>query len=151
MPIVIDLTPSGPLKRQIIDLAFGDCAMAGYEFGRTPEEINDALLRLNSMMAEWPFNLLGFTMPDYGVGSGEESSGIVMEALNPVASHLALRICPMMGASLSPEAQANLKAAMARLHALVATVPMMPMRNAPRGAGNRSGFGPFINEVVESA
>jgi hypothetical protein len=30
---------SGPPKRQIIELAFGDIGSAGYEFGRTPDVV----------------------------------------------------------------------------------------------------------------
>jgi hypothetical protein len=43
--VTLTLGTAGPPKRQIIELAFGDIGSAGYEFGRTPEEVNDALLR----------------------------------------------------------------------------------------------------------
>jgi hypothetical protein len=66
--VTLTLSTAGPPKRQIIELAFGDIGSAGYEFGRTPEEINDALLRLNALMREYPFSTLGFNQPAYGVG-----------------------------------------------------------------------------------
>lgn len=150
MTITLTLGTSGPLKRDIIELAFGELAMAGYEFGRTPDEIRDALLRLNAMMREWPFSTLGYQQPDYGNGSAEDVSGVDPQWLNVIASKLALRIAPAFGASMSPDAKANLATAMSLLQAGAATIPTMPLaRNTPRGAGNRGGFGTFINETAD--
>jgi hypothetical protein len=150
MPITLDLTETGVPKRQIIELAFGEAGSAGYEFGRTAEEVNDALLRLNAMMAEYPFSTLAYEQPTYGVGNPDEASGIPIQYLNVVASKLALRISPAMGATMSPEAKANLAMAMSQLNAAAASIPTMPMgNNVPRGSGYRSGFGPYINEAYE--
>lgn len=148
---MVTLTLStGPPKRQIYELAFGDIGSAGYEFGRTPEEINDAALRLIALMREYPFSTLGFNFPDYGVGSPEELSGIADEWLSVVAAKLALRICPMMGASMSPEAKANLASGMALLNASAATVPTMPYQHGtPRGAGAKWPQNPFIAESAD--
>src|SRR4029078_8220495 len=104
MPITINIHEEGPSKRQIIEMAFGEIGSAGYEFGRTPEEVADALMRLNAMMAEWETMRginLGFEHPDYGIGNADNLSGITHDALNIVALYLALRICPMMGAAMS--------------------------------------------------
>jgi hypothetical protein len=60
--VTLTLGSPSPPKRQIIELAFGDIGSAGYEFGRTPEEISDALLRLNAMMREYPFSTLGYML-----------------------------------------------------------------------------------------
>lgn len=147
--VTLTLSTTGPPKRQVIELAFGDIGSAGYEFGRTPEEVNDAMLRLIALMREHPFSTLGFNFPAYGVGLPEELSGIPDQWLSVVAAKLALRICPMMGATMSPEAKANLASGMALLNASAATIPTMPMAaNTPRGAGSKR-FGPFIDENVE--
>lgn len=146
--VTLTLSTAGPPKRQIIELAFGDIGSAGYEFGRTPEEVNDALLRLNALAREYPFSTLNYNQPTYGVGRPEELSGIPDEWLSVVAAKLALRICPMMGATMSPEAKANLASGLALLNASAATVPTMPFaRGTPRGAGNeRALLNPFIVE-----
>src|SRR5262245_51844070 len=131
MPIYIDIATSGPAKRQIIEMAFSEAGSAGYEFGRTPEETTDALLRLNAMMAEWKEMRgidLGYDQPPYGVGNPDGLSGIPFETMNAVASHLALRICPMMGATLGPEARGNLSRSLRLLEAHYAAVPTMPMQ-----------------------
>jgi hypothetical protein len=150
MPIIIDISDEGPPKRAIIEMAFSDAGSAGYEFGRTPEEIADALSRLNAMMAEWLAYRgidLGYDQPHYGVGSADELSGIPHAALNAVAAHLALRICPMMGAGLSAEAKGNLARSLVLLESHYATIVPMPLAtNTPRGIGaeHYTGAGPFI-------
>jgi hypothetical protein len=155
MPIIIDIAEDGPPKRQIIEMAYSECAMAGYEFGRAAEEITDALARLNAMMAEWKTFKgidLGYDQPHYGVGNPDGLSGIPHEALNVVASYLALRIAPMMGAALSAEAKGNLARALSLLEAHYAQIPTMPMAaNTLRGAGRGAGlyYGPFINHTAE--
>lgn len=148
--VTLTLGNPSPPKRQIVELAFGEIGSAGYEFGRTPEEVNDALLRLNAMMREHPFSTLDYAQPTYGVGSPDELSGVPDEYLNVVASKLALRLCPAMGATLSPEARGNLTSSMALLNAAAATIPTMPIAaQTPRGAGARWGFGPFIAESAD--
>jgi hypothetical protein len=102
MTITLTLSADGPPKRQLIELALGEIGSAGYEFGRTPEEVADALLRLNALMREWPYNQLGYQQPDYGLGDPNDASGIPFEAMNGVAAALALRIAPVMGATPSP-------------------------------------------------
>lgn len=147
MTITLTLDPAGPTKREIIELAFGDCAMAGYEFGRTAEEVADAQDRLNALMYEWPFSTLGFVHSDYGTGLPDESSGIPFDTLNVVAARLALRIAPMMGKSLPLEAKANLARGMALLHARAATIPASDFAsNTLAGAGTR-GMGTFLRPL----
>lgn len=154
MPIIIDIAEQGPPKRQIVELAFSECAMAGYEFGRTPEEVADALTRLNAMMAEWLTMRgldLGYEQPPYGVGNPDVLSGIPHAALNTVASYLALRIAPMMGAQLSPEAKGNLARSLMLLESHYAHVPTMPRDpQTPKGAGRVGVYsGPYFHETAE--
>jgi len=156
MPIVLDLSQDGPPKRHIIELAFSECAMAGYEFGRTPEEVNDALLRLNGMMAEWKALRgidLGYDQPDQGVGTADELSGIPLEAMNVIASFLALRIAPMMGAALSSEAKGNLVRSLVLLEAhYFDPTPMPHDAYTPAGAGNHNMLlGPFMADLTSTA
>lgn len=150
MAVTLALTSDGPPKRQIIELAFGEIGIAGYEFSLTPEMINDALLRLNALMREWPYNLLKYEQPTYGVGSADEGSGISFEYLNAVSAALALRTAPVLGATLSTEAKANLAKAVSVLHAQIATIPTMPRApHTPRGMGGRVYSGPYIEETYK--
>jgi len=149
MSIEIPL-PGGVAKRTLIEMAFNKCTMAGYEFGRTAEEVNDAQRELNAMMFEHPFSALGFVQPDYGDGNPDELSGIPNDTISAVAFELALRLAPNMGKSLSPEATVARQKSMALLHAKAATIPTMPYQShTVRGAGAKSPLGgPFIEEVA---
>lgn len=122
MSIVLSL-PTGRPKRDIIEVAFDDCGLAGYEFDRTPEEQTMALRKLNALMLEWPWNRLGYVQPTYGVGQAEEPSGLDDKHVNTVAQYLALRIAPGIGVTLAPEQRATLARSFATLQAEVATVP----------------------------
>jgi hypothetical protein len=154
--VILDISDAGPPKRMIVEQAFSECAMAGYEFGRTPEEVNDALARLNGMMAEWKVMRgidLGYDQPPYGVGNADELSGIPIWTLNTVASHLALRVAPMMGAALTGEAKGNLSRSLRLLEAHYACIERMPRDSfTPRGLGEmhrRLYYGPFVDDAQE--
>lgn len=112
---ILTISDSGPLKRDIIEMAFEECGSAGYEFERDPEEVKSALRKLNAMMREWPWNTLGYVQGDYAEGQPAEFSGIPEHALSAVSGYLALRIAPAMGASLSPE----MKSTLSRSYSLV--------------------------------
>jgi hypothetical protein len=142
MTITLSL-PRGKLKAEILDLAFDDCGMAGYEFERTPEEQSNALRKLNAMMLEQPWAQLGYRQPTYGAGLPEESSGIPDFAFNTVAQYLALRIAPGMGASLAPEQAKTLSRSLLTMQAELATPPTTSLPgNTVRGSG-RGAFGGF--------
>src|SRR5436190_8867525 len=156
MPITITIAEDGPAKRHIIEMAFSEIGAAGYEFGRTPEEVTDALQRLNAMMAEWLTMRgidLGYIQPPYGVGEADTLSGIPHDAMNTVASYLALRICPIMGATMSGESKGSLARSLYLLEAHYSAVPSMPFAaNTPRGAGSEHPSGwthPFIQETAD--
>lgn len=137
MTVILNI-PAGRIKRDIIELAFDDCGLAGYEFDRTPEEQNMALRKLNAMMLEWPWSQLGYAQPTYGVGRAEDASGLPDEAVNAVAQYLALRIAPGIGNTLSPEQRASMARSLQTMQAQIAVVPVMRQRaNTPLGSGRR--------------
>jgi hypothetical protein len=99
MTILVTVDPGGPTKGAIIDLMFGDLGINDYDADETVK----ALLRLNAMMREHPWSLLGYEQPDYGAGLTTDESGIVDDALLAVASNLAIVVAPTKGKTLSPE------------------------------------------------
>ncbi len=137
MTIVLAI-PAGRPKREILELAFDDCGLAGYEFDRTPEEQSMALRKLNAMMAEHPWSLLRYNQPDYGSGLAEGASGIPDFAINTVAQYLALRIAPGIGISLPPEQRATMARSLMTLQSELAAVPTVALPgNTVRGSGHR--------------
>lgn len=143
---VVSVTDTGVKKRDIIEMMFEECGSAGYEFERTPEELSSALRKLNAMMAEWPFDLLGYIQPEYSPGNPEDLTGVASKYNQVIALQLALRFAPNMGASLSPESRAALARSMALLSAETATITGSKIVSAVSGAGNRSRL-PFIHEA----
>lgn len=135
---ILNTNDGGPKKRDIIEMAFEDCGSAGYEFGRTPEEVASALRKLNALMAEWleAGIDINYNQPDYGAGDPEEGSGIPLSAMNAAASFLALRIAPQMGQALPGEQRTNMAMAYNRLLSSTYQMGTMPFRRRePRGAG----------------
>lgn len=137
MPITLSLPAGGKLKSDILDLAFDDCGAAGFAFDRTPEEQSAALRKLNALMLERPWSLLGYRQPTYGAGLPEEQSGIPDFAFNTVAQYLALRIAPGMAVTLSPEASRAMARSLTTLQGELASVPTMGLPgNTVRGSGH---------------
>ena len=149
--VAIVLGSSGTPKRNILEIAFENCGSAGFEFERTPEEYNSALRKLNVMMYEWPWNLLNFNQPTYGAGVVDDLSGIPNDTIGAVAMTLALRIAPTMGATLSPEASAELVRARSIVEANYSVIPTQYLGDdTVVGAGNRTRFYPYYNETPAS-
>lgn len=149
----------GPLKRDIVQLAFEECGQAGYEFELTPEEYGSALRRLNAMMYEWADRKgygidLGYNFPNPGTnGNGEDESGIPNGTIAVVSSYLARRIAPGIGKTMGVEATAALAASFSLLRSGYATIPVMQLaRQTPRGAGNKRAWAgtPFFTAPIAS-
>lgn len=140
--ITLSLPRGGKLKSDILDLAFDDCGAAGFAFDRTPEEQSAALRKLNALMLEQPWSLLGYAQPPYGAGLPEEQSGIPDFALNTVAQYLALRIAPGMAVTLSPEAMRAMGRSLLTMQSQLATIPTTQLPgNTVRGSGStRTGY-----------
>lgn len=145
MPVVLTLPASGRTKRDIVEMMREFCGQAGFEFELSPEEVASDVRLLQTMMAEWPWNLTGYAI---GNGLPEEPSGLADEDVSAVFMELALRRAPGLGKSLSPEARTAIgasKSALTARYASILTQPLAP--NTVRGAGatwfSRS---PFINE-----
>ncbi len=130
--------PSGPTNKEMIDLAYLGIAMSDAMFGRTPEEYNSAGMLLRAMMAEWPFNLLGFIQED---GAGlriEEESGIARTYAQAVALSLAERLAPAIGKTMAPEAKKRLARSYSFLCGAVADIPRAYYADGTiMGAGQR--------------
>lgn len=144
-----------PSKRTIIQLAYEEMGMAGYEFEISPEEEASALRRLQIMMAELEDEeniALGYYYIPNGYGSGDELSGIPAGAVNAVATLLAFRLAPSQGKAMSGESKAALSRAMTTLRGKYTTIPSMLLgRQTIRGAGSRWGrgwYGPFFRTPV---
>lgn len=146
----------GWTKRQIIDEAFSELALQGYEFDITPEEQQTALRRLDTMMATWDGLgiRVGYLLPSSPDESNiDADSGLPDYAVETTYLHLAMRIAAGFGKQLSADtkrsASEGYKALMAR-----AAMPRQQQFSGtlPVGAGNRSfpTRGPFYPPPCDS-
>lgn len=138
---VTAVTPTTTTKRTIVNMAFEEIGLAGYEFDATPEEQFSALRRLDALMAEWRSTSLdiGYNFPAaIGTGDLDDVSNIPDTALNAVVTSLALRICPAIGKTLSVESRQAYAQAMSALRTAYAIpVERALPRSTPRGIGNK--------------
>lgn len=148
-----NLGPSTSTKRQIVEMAYEECSLAGYEFNLTPEEIFSGLRKLDAEMAEWRASSrdVGYNFPaSFGGGDLDDYSGIPDAAITGAAISLAMAIAPAMGKAMSAETRARISKSMATIRAMCARTPREQQwaRGTVAGAGNRwsrYGYGsPFM-------
>lgn len=130
-------------KRELIADAFGAFGLANYVFDLTPEQMQDALRRLDSMMGQWETQgvYLGYVLPATpGASDLDDDSGIPVQANEAVSLNLARRLAPTIGKALSAETILQAGAAYRALLGKrgVQRMPEMQMpANMPSGAGNK--------------
>lgn len=155
MTITVTVDPGGVQKGFIIERAREFCGTAGYDFGEiTPEEQASHLNELDMMMAESPWDGLGYNFSTYGAGLPEDASGLANSSISAVSKYLGLRIAPGIGKNLSPAANAALTRSYNLLFAQAATIPRMPRpRTTPRGMGNQwwQPWRPYIDDCTTEA
>ena len=130
-------------KGQIIAEAFGELALANFDFDITPEEEAAACRKLNAMMATWSVQglHLGFHMnADGSAADLDEPSGLQMYAIEAVVQNLAVRLAASKGKILPISTKANAKAAFDAVMSKVASEQVQQQQLAagtPRGAGRK--------------
>ncbi len=133
--------PSTSTKRQIVEMAYEECSLAGYEFNVTPQELFSGLRKLDALMAQWRQSSkdLNYNFPaKFGDGDLEDYSGIPDAAVNGAAISLAMAIAPAMGKQMSAESRGRLSKAMTVISALGAQRVCQGWgRSTVAGAGNR--------------
>lgn len=138
MTTILPIT-AGPLKGEIVAMAYDEIGIAGTEFDRSADETIVALRRLDALMLDWKAQGidLGYVAPDYGAGNAGDASGILPADMNTVALGLAIRLAPTIGQQISTETRGAFARSFALLQARYATIPERAMpRGTARGAGN---------------
>ena len=130
-------------KRQLIADAFGELALASYDWDITPEEELAALRRLNAMLATWSMQglHLGYHQnASATVADLDEPSGLALYAVEAVVQHLAIRIAASKGKTLPTSTKTAAKTAWDALLSKVASEQVGQQQLAsgtPRGAGRK--------------
>jgi hypothetical protein len=130
-------------KQQIIEQAFAELALAGFTFDLSPEQLENALRNLDTMMAAWGSVgiSLGYLLPANPDDSSlDDATGIPDSAIEGVYMNLAQKLAAARGKTLTAETKLAAKkgydallGAAARAQARAAPMP----NTMPRGAGNK--------------
>lgn len=132
-------------KRQIIEMAYEECSLAGYEFNLTPEELSSGLRKLDALMARWKAaskDLLYNFPAIFGEGDLDELSGVPDAAVEGAAMTLAMALAPAMGKAMTAESRARLSSAMSAISTMCAKPAVQGWsRSTIAGAGNRHRYG----------
>lgn len=146
----------GWTKRQFVTQAFEEVGLAAYVFDLTPEQLQSALRRLDSMMASWNAKgiRLGYPIPANPQNSDlDEETNVPDSANEAVYLNLGIRIAPGFGKTLAPETKASAKMSYDTLLSLAAMPPEQQLPGTmPSGAGNkpwRTYDNPFLNRPVD--
>lgn len=123
-------------KLAIIQQALGEIGLGTYVFDPSPEQLQDALVRLDRLAAMW--DGIGIRK-GYSLGSDiSAESGLPDTAIDPFAVLLAIRLAPGYGKQVSPELRI---AALQSKNALMVTNNVIPRMvypgTLPIGVGNR--------------
>lgn len=144
-------------KRLIVNKAFGDLALAGYVFDLTPDEIQDAILSLDAMMASWEtYGIrIGYSATlDPENADPDQDSGIPDWANKAAYKNLAIDLAASFGKAVPPSLAVAAKSAYDGMLGLIAANPpqMQYKGNLPIGAGwkrNNYNGGPFVAPPVD--
>jgi len=146
----------GWTKRQFVTQAFEEFGLASYVFDLTPEQLQSALRRLDTMIAAW--NALGIRL-GYPLPSSPQDSDLDEQTNVPDSSNEAHlhHLANQTGTSYGQEVHADTKATAKESYNTLLSRAAMPMEQQlpstmPAGAGNkpwRVYDNPFIRPPVD--
>lgn len=129
-------------KRQLVEEAYAELALAGYEFDLSPDEMEAGLRRLDSLMATWDaFGIqIGYAIGTPSDSDLDQDAGIPLYACEAVYLALAIRLAPGKGKAIPSSTMRNHKAAYDALVSRLASSQVQEQQLAsgtPRGAGRK--------------
>lgn len=133
-------------KRQIIEEAFAELALAGYVFDLSPEVMQRALRRLDTMMATWQAKgvsvgyVVGLTPDNSDL---DQDSGLPLVATEAVYMSLAVRMAAGEGKALPPS---TLRATAEAVNALHSHIARGAVRQQQMRAGTPMGASPYYGD-----
>ena len=126
-------------KRELVNEAFAELALAGHQFDLEPEEMQTALRRMDAMVAAWEAKgiRIGYALPSGPSSSDlDDASGIPDAAVQAVFLGLAVQLAPGFGKTLPPETRKSARDAYDALLIAAAQPPEQQLTsNLPMGAG----------------
>jgi hypothetical protein len=146
----------GWTKGQFINQAFDEIGLASYVFDLSPEQLQTALRRLDTMMAAW--NALGIRL-GYPLPSSPEDSDLDEEtnvpdsAYEAIYTNLGIKLAPSFGKQVMPETKITAKESYNTLLSKAAMPQEQQLPGTmPAGAGKKSWRmydNPFLRRPVD--
>jgi hypothetical protein len=131
----------GYSKRQFVTAAFEEIGLASYVFDLQPEQLQSALRRLDSMMADWNGKgiRLGYPIPGSPQFSDIDAQSEVPDSANEaIITNLAVKIAPGYGKQVMPDTKATAKETYnTLLSRAAAPLEQQLPGTMPSGAGNK--------------
>jgi hypothetical protein len=128
-------------KAELIQEAYNELALAGYEFDLTPEEMQAGLRRLDTMLATWNGKgiHLGYPLPSSpGTSALDQDSNLPDWAVEAVYLNLAIRMAPGNGKLIAQDTRTSARSGYDLLLSRAAMPPEQQFKPLmPAGAGNR--------------
>lgn len=131
----------GWTKQQIVGHAFTELGLASYFFNITPQELQDAVQRLDSMIASWDAQGIQIS---YNLSSLPENSSLNTDSGLPdianeaVFLSLAIALAPSYGIAVSMETKVAARKAYHAMLTAIFKVPKLKYRSdMPVGSGNK--------------
>ncbi len=146
----------GYSKRQFVTAALEEIGIASYSFDVSPEQLESALRRLDSMIAAWNALgiRLGYPLPSSPQDSDlDEQTNVPDSSNEAIYTNLAIKLAPSYGKQVMPDTKATAKESYNTLLSRAA----MPMEQQmpstmPSGSGNkpwRVYDNPFLRPPVD--
>jgi hypothetical protein len=142
-------------KRQYVTAALEELGIASYVFDLDADQIEAAVRRLDSMMAEWNGRgiRIGYPLPDSpGSTDIDAEAGTPDSAHDAILTNLAIRLAPSYGKQVAVETKTTARHALNTLLARAAFPSEMQLPSSlPSGAGNKGQtFTPEPDEPITS-
>ena len=129
-------------KREFVNAAFEEIGLAAYVYDLTPDQLQAALRKLDSMMATWNSKgiKLFYPLPSSpGNSDLDENTGVPDRANEAIYTNLAIRIAPSFGKMVSQETKSTAKSAYDFLINIAAKPHEMKFpTNYPLGSGHKT-------------
>ncbi len=145
----------GYSKRQFISSAFAEIGLQSYVFDLSPEQLDEAMRRLDAMMANWNGKgiRLGYPLPGSPQDSDlDEQTGVPDSANEAIITNLAIKLAPSVGKVVMQETKTAANDGYNTLLQRATFPPEMQLPGTlPAGAGHRvnRGTSQFLRQPTD--
>lgn len=131
-------------KREFILGAYAEIGRASYVFDLSPEDLQIALGRLDSMMAEWFADGISIGYPLTAPSALDDTTTVPASANEAIFANLGIRLAPGIGKTVSQDTRVVAKNGLNRLLVAAAMPAEMTITGLPAGAGYKSTYVEFL-------